>query len=88
MEKKILVETSARHVHLTEEAIEILFGKGAKLTNKGPDLTVSVQAFGQMAAGCASLAEAKYRPDVTVSGNEETLAKVFIRKPILVEDHF
>ncbi|MBO4220501.1 MAG: phosphate propanoyltransferase [Clostridia bacterium] len=34
MEKKILVETSARHVHLTEEAIEILFGKGAKLTNK------------------------------------------------------
>lgn len=62
--------------------------EGAKLTNKGPDLTVSVQAFGQMAAGCASLAEAKYRPDVTVSGNEETLAKVFIRKPILVEDHF
>ncbi|MBP5236549.1 MAG: phosphate propanoyltransferase [Clostridia bacterium] len=34
MEKKILVETSARHVHLTEEAIEILFGKGATLTNK------------------------------------------------------
>lgn len=34
MEKKILVETSARHVHLTQEHIEILFGKGAKLTNK------------------------------------------------------
>ena len=31
MEKKVLVETSARHVHLTEEQIEILFGKGAKL---------------------------------------------------------
>ena len=29
---KVLVEMSARHVHLTEEAVEILFGKGAKLT--------------------------------------------------------
>ena len=28
----VLVEMSARHVHLTEEAIETLFGKGAKLT--------------------------------------------------------
>ena len=34
MEKKILVETSARHVHLTQETIETLFGKGATLTNK------------------------------------------------------
>ena len=34
MEKKVLVETSARHVHLTEEQIEVLFGKGAKLTHK------------------------------------------------------
>lgn len=32
MEKKILVETSARHVHLTEEHIEVLFGKGKTLT--------------------------------------------------------
>ena len=34
MADTILVETSARHVHVTEEQIEILFGKGAKLTNK------------------------------------------------------
>ena len=34
MSNKVLVETSARHVHLTEEHIEILFGKGASLTNK------------------------------------------------------
>lgn len=34
MENKILVETSARHVHLTQEQIEILFGKGAVLHNK------------------------------------------------------
>ncbi|MGN1128131.1 MAG: phosphate propanoyltransferase [Candidatus Flemingiibacterium sp.] len=34
MENKVLVETSARHVHLTEEHIEILFGKGHTLTHK------------------------------------------------------
>lgn len=30
----ILVETSARHVHVTQEALEILFGKGHQLTPK------------------------------------------------------
>ncbi len=34
MDNKVLVETSARHVHLTEEHIEALFGKGATLTHK------------------------------------------------------
>ena len=29
--KEILVETSARHVHVTQETLEILFGKGAQL---------------------------------------------------------
>ena len=29
-----LVETSARHVHLTREAVDTLFGKGHALTNK------------------------------------------------------
>ena len=63
-------------------------GKGAVPTEKAPDLTVSIQALGQMAAGAVSLFEAMYRPDVTVSGNEAVLEKVFVRKPILVEDHF
>ena len=31
---KVLVETSARHIHLTEEHIEALYGKGAALTKK------------------------------------------------------
>lgn len=31
---KVLVETSARHIHITQEHLEILFGKGATLTNK------------------------------------------------------
>lgn len=34
MSNKVLVETSARHVHLTEEHIAILFGEGATLTHK------------------------------------------------------
>ena len=63
-------------------------GNGAALTDRAPDLTVSIQAFSQMAAGCVSLDEAMYRPDVTVSGNREILAGVFVRKPILVEEHF
>ena len=31
---KVIVETSARHVHLTEEHIEVLFGAGHKLVHK------------------------------------------------------
>ena len=34
MSKKFIVETSARHVHLTQEHLEALFGKGATLTHK------------------------------------------------------
>ena len=63
-------------------------GNSIEQTEETPDLTVSIQAFGQMAVGAVSLAEAMYRPDVTVSGNEAVLEKVFVRKPILVEDHF
>ena len=34
MKKEVLVEISARHVHVTEEDLEKLFGKGYKLTPK------------------------------------------------------
>ena len=36
MANTVLVETSARHVHLTEEHIKILFGEAATLTVKKP----------------------------------------------------
>jgi len=32
--KEILVETSARHIHLSKEAVEVLFGAGYELTKK------------------------------------------------------
>lgn len=34
MSKEFIVETSARHVHVTQEDLETLFGKGAVLTKK------------------------------------------------------
>ena len=34
MVKEVLVEISARHVHVSEEHLELLFGKGYKLTPK------------------------------------------------------
>ena len=34
MANKVLLETSARHLHLSAEHIEILFGKGHELTKK------------------------------------------------------
>ncbi|MBP9989633.1 MAG: phosphate propanoyltransferase [Ruminococcus sp.] len=34
MAKQVLIETSARHVHVTQEVLEILFGKGYELTKK------------------------------------------------------
>ena len=34
MEKKVLVETSARHIHLTDATVAVLYGDGAKLEPK------------------------------------------------------
>lgn len=34
MSKEFIVETSARHVHVTQQDLETLFGKGATLTKK------------------------------------------------------
>lgn len=41
MSQKILVETSARHVHVTQEVLEALFGAGHQLVSK-KDLPFSV----------------------------------------------
>ena len=66
MENKVLVETSARHVHLSEEHIEILFGKGATLTHK-KDLSQP----GQFAC----------EERVTLVGPKKSIANVIILGP-------
>ena len=70
MSKKFIVETSARHVHVTEEDLEILFGKGAKLTHK-KDLSQP----GQFAC----------EERVTVVGPKKQLANVSILGPVRPE---
>lgn len=66
MDKKFIVETSARHVHLTTEQIEALFGKGATLTHK-KDLSQP----GQFAC----------EERVTVVGPKKEIANVIVLGP-------
>ena len=66
MKKEVLVEISARHVHVSEEHLEILFGKGYKLTPK-KDLSQP----GQFAC----------EERVTVVGTKKELAGVSILGP-------
>ena len=63
-------------------------GDGVAPTEEEPDLSVSERALGQLVAGAVSLPEALCREDTVVYRNREMLERVFIRKPILVEDHF
>lgn len=67
MSNKILIETSARHIHVTQEALEALFGKGAKLTKK-KDLSQP----GQFAC----------EERVTIIGPKKELANVSILGPV------
>ena len=62
MENKVLVETSARHIHLTAEAVETLYGKGAVLTKK-KDLSQP----GQFAADNAKITLVGPKGTLTVS---------------------
>ena len=67
MSDRVQIETSARHVHVTQEHLEILFGKGAALTPK-KDLSQP----GQFA--CAER--------VDVVGPKRTLSGVSILGPV------
>ena len=47
---KFIIETSARHAHVTQETLEILFGKGYELTVKK-----ELSQPGQFASNAANL---------------------------------
>lgn len=70
MSKKFIVETSARHIHVTQEHLEILFGKGHELTKK-KDLSQP----GQFAC----------EERVTIVGPKKELAGVSILGPVRPE---
>lgn len=63
---EILIETSARHVHVTQETLEALFGKGAELTVKK-----ELSQPGQFAS----------EQRVTIVGPKKELANVSILGP-------
>lgn len=67
MSKKFIIETSARHVHVTQEHLEILFGAGHELTHK-KDLSQP----GQYAC----------EERVTIVGPKKELAGVSILGPV------
>ena len=70
-ENEVLIETSARHVHVTQETLEALFGAGAQLTKK-KDLSQP----GQFAS----------EQRVTVVGPKKELANVSILGPVRPAD--
>lgn len=67
MERKVLVEVSARHTHLSKEHLEILFGEGYELTVKK-----ELSQPGQYAAN----------ERVTVVGPKRQLERVSILGPV------
>jgi putative phosphotransacetylase len=67
MENKVLVETSARHAHVTEATLKILFGEDAKLTVK-KDLSQP----GQFASG----------EKIAIVGPKKTIENVSILGPV------
>jgi predicted acetyltransferase len=52
------------------------------------DLRLSVQTFTQLALGFLNLAEAAFKPDARINGNEGTLQKVFVKKPVFLWDFY
>ena len=59
-----------------------------KIEETAADLTADVRTMTQLLLGFLSLDEALYKPDVQISSNLETLRAVFIKRPVLLTDHF
>ena len=52
------------------------------------DLTVDQRTFTLLALGALSLEEAAFRADVKISGKNDVLSRVFVRKPLFIADYF
>ncbi|MBE6828320.1 MAG: phosphate propanoyltransferase [Ruminococcaceae bacterium] len=89
MEKTVLVETSARHVHVTQEALEILFGKGYELTKK-KDLSQPgqfaceerVQVIGEKSSFPAVSILGPVRPECQVEISASDARSIGVKAPV------
>jgi len=52
------------------------------------DLRVSLQSFTQLVLGFLDMEEAAYKPDVQITGNQDTLQTVFGKKLLFLEDFY
>lgn len=80
MDEMILENNCVLHVNANSVSLEA--------DTKATDITVSVQALAQLAAGCINLDEAMLRPDVEITAKEDMLRRVFTEKKIFVGEHF
>ena len=89
MEKTVLVETSARHVHVTQEALETLFGAGYELTKK-KDLSQPgqfaceerVQVIGEKSSFPAVSILGPVRPDCQVEISASDARAIGVKAPV------
>jgi putative phosphotransacetylase len=89
MEKTVLVETSARHVHVTQEALETLFGAGYELTKK-KDLSQPgqfaceerVQVVGEKSSFPAVSILGPVRPDCQVEISASDARAIGVKAPV------
>ncbi len=89
MEKTVLVETSARHVHVSQEALETLFGAGYELTKK-KDLSQPgqfaceerVQVIGEKSSFPAVSILGPVRPDCQVEISASDARAIGVKAPV------
>lgn len=89
MEKTVLVEVSARHVHVTQEALETLFGKGYELTKK-KDLSQPgqfaceerVQVIGEKSSFPAVSILGPVRPECQVEISASDARSIGVKAPV------
>lgn len=86
---KVLIETSARHVHVTQETLETLFGAGAELTKK-KDLSQPgqfaceerVQVIGEKSSFPAVSILGPVRPDCQVEISASDARAIGVKAPV------
>ena len=81
MSEKFIVETSARHVHLTAEAFAVLFGEGKELTVKK-----MLSQPGQFASEerVTIVGPKKELPNVSILGPFRSLQQTHVRSASLL----